>query len=302
MELNVRRFRLLFLLFSVLTPVALGARLFILFATVDPETGFFRSSSLFCTVFNVVSLALFFGVIFSGLLFRKKTKKKKKAPELSVVPESEEVLTQEDAAQPEEDPEDPTVLQGVCADSQTWQGTFSAFLYFLLGFAMIAAPILSLFCEADLLERLAAGFQIAAGLAFLIAAVKNTRKKRTLFTFFSLTPVVYLALRMVAEYHTTDHPNKAIYVGQLLFILSALLFFLYQAELSFGHENYCHTDLYAGFALLTVFFGLGVMLPRFLAMLFGGFSQEPAELATLLSDLVIAFFAGGKILALPREI
>ena len=302
MEFNIKRFRFLFFLFAVLTPIALGARLYILFATVDPETGFFRSSSLFCTVFNVVSLALFFGVIFSGLLFRKKTGKKKKAPVKAEAPETDEILVRADAAQAEEDPEDPDLLQGVCAESQTWHGTVSAFLYFLLGLTMIAAPILSFFYPADLLERLAAVFQIAAGLSFLIAAVKNSKKKRTSFPLLSLTPVIYFALRMVAEYHTMDHPNKAIYAGQLLFLLSALLFFLYQAELSFGHESYCHTDLYAGFALLTVFFGLGVVLPRFLAMLFGGFSPEPVELAAILSDLVIPFFAGGKILALPREI
>lgn len=306
MQLNTKRFRIFFAVFAVLAPVAAVIRTVVLFQGVDPETGFFRALSPLSTGLNAVFLALFFASILSGLIRRKNEAKP------AAVPVEQDELLMQGQADYEEEPE---VIQpikkrvpliGVFAVSQTWQGTLSAFAYFLLGFAFLAAAAVFPFYNLrlgespDALSSFAALFQFLAGGVFLISALRKKAGKSALFSYLSLAPVFYLALRMISEYHNMDHPNKGIYVGQLLFILSALLFFLYQAELSFGHDSYAHPDLYAHFALLTVFFGLTVILPRAVSVLFGDFSLNPLEWAALISDLALAFFAGVKVSSLLR--
>ena len=306
MELHTRSYRKLFSVFLFLAPAAAVIRLLILFLTVDPATGFFRSSPALCTVFNAVLLLILFAMVLYGyFLARKKPDEPLPVPaKKPEEPDGDAFLLQqeEEEEEAESQPDDPAYLHGAGEIAMTWKGTLSAFASYLLPLAFFASAFAVIPKADSTLRTIWAILEILGALAMFLAALRASAKKSPLYSWLLTAPVFLYAVRMVADYRDLDlTKNKSLYIGTFLFVLTAILFFTYQAELSFGHPGFCHPDLYAHLALLTAFLGAAVLLPQFIAVFAGDFSLDPTELATLLTDLATAFYAGVKAFLLTRE-
>ena len=152
-----------------------------------------------------------------------------------VFPERETALFTEE----EEERESGVLAESECLSEYPrkiarWQGFFSAFASILPGFGFLSYSLA--FVATDLIrDRYHLVFAILSALSgtyFIFAAIGNSPRKSKLRAFSALLPAFWCTVRMVVEYRDlTRFINKTLYVGQFLFILSALVFFLYHAQL-----------------------------------------------------------------------
>ncbi len=299
MPFHAKTFQKLLIFISICTPITFLLRLWILFKTVDPQSGFFRTSSLFCTLFNIIAFAAFFFLLIVAI---RLSRKGAEAAEEEVSAEGDFLYYKEEDELPEVDPADPDFLHGFAASSKTWLGTLSAFSYFLLGFGFLFSAFASVPEESAAFRYALVILQLVGGVSLLIGAVQNSSKKSVPLSFLSLAPALYFAVRMVVEYRdVAQYANKSLYIGQFLFLISALLFFLYQAEISLGWPAYAHPDLYAASALLCVFFGCNTVLPKFIAVFAAVATLSAADTAALLVNLALTLFAAAKLVAFRLE-
>ncbi len=219
--------------------------------------------------------------------------------------EEENLFLEEDGGFLEENPLNLPLLEGAAKKASIWTGTLSAFASFLPGFGFIAYAIaffLQNRGEANAFSSVHMILSVLSALFFLIFSFRNSPKKSKIFAFFALSPAFWCTLRMVIEYRDlTRFMNKPLYVGQFLFIISVLVFFLYQAELLLGEKNVSNPNFYAFFAASTLFFGLSARLPHLIAGIGGKVSLDLFDASSLLIDLTITLFAATKLSAFLKK-
>lgn len=299
MNFNRTSFRKVALGALVSGVLALSFRLISYFTELDPETGFFVSGAPFCTAFNaILFLWLLFFVVF-GVFGRDQN-----APDPSgkkTVREADLILkTERDYA---DDPDENDLIE-TARSASIWTGALSAFSSFLPAFFLFftAYTFRDEFLDGDAFILVYAFFAILAGAAMLVLALMNNKKKSLLAPFPALAPALFLALRLVIEYRDIMRfANKALYIGQFLFIVVQIVFFVYRAELLFGIKSYAHPKAYAWSALAAFYFGVTARLPALFAVFADRVAWDMKDMAVLLLDLSLTVFAGVKFFALLRE-
>ncbi len=303
-------------LIAVLIPPALALRLYAYFYDLDVATGFFLAKSTACTVYNGIGIFVFLLCLLLGALKKDLPSPKRKEKiteeegtavfdEAFSFPEEKESLILEEEDVFKAPPLNLPLLEGSAKKASLWTGTLSAFASFLPGFAFAAYAVVFF------MQNKTAGtaffsahgvLSLLSGLFFLIFSLRNSPKKSKVISFFALVPAFWCTLRMVIEYRDlTRFMNKPLYVGQFLFIISALVFFLYQAELLLGEKNFSNPNFYAFFAASTLFFGLSARLSQLIAAFGGVISLDLIDAAAMLIDLTITLFAATKLSSLLKK-
>ena len=85
--------------------------------------------------------------------------------------------------------------------------------------------------------------------------------------------------------------NKSLYIGQFLFIISALLFFLYQAQLFLGEAPFDRPNAYAFSALAVAYFGITCRLPQLIAVFGDKAAVDLVAASSMVIDLAITLLA-----------
>jgi hypothetical protein len=197
-------------------------------------------------------------------------------------------------------------LHGFAKKASRWSGTFSAFATILPGFGFFAHA-LSLFFHSKTnvspYTLIFALFSLLSGAFFLFFAFRNSIEKTSFLAFCALIPAFWCAVRMVVEYRDIARfVNKSLYIGQFLFVISLLVFFLYQAQTLLGEENFVSPNFYVFSGLATAFFGLTARLPQLLAVMGEKISMDLVDSSTLLMDLAITLFVIVKLSGVTKEV
>ena len=191
------------------------------------------------------------------------------------------------------------LLPDFCILCTTWQGTLSAFVTFLTGFAFFAYSLSFLTDPAMILDPYRQAFSLLSflsGAYFLFAGLKSSRRKRKLLPFFALIPSLWCTVRMVIEYRDLARfINKSLYIGQFLFIISALIYLMYHAQMHLGEKIMTVPNKYLFSALATAFFGVSARLPQIIGAAFGRISMDLVDCAALFIDLAITCFVLVKL-------
>lgn len=320
MKLNRNLLKCMVFLAAILIPVTFALRLYAYWFDLDVATGFFRTNSIACNTANGIGL-LFFALCLLLAAIKKdlpSTEKKAKLAEedAAVFHElydeafslpKEENLILEDINEDifEENPLQLPLLEGYAKKVSMWTGTFSAFASFLPGFGF-AAYAVAFFLQNKGAENtffyLHAFLSLISAAFFLVFSLRNSPEKNKFIPFFALAPAFWCTMRMVIEYRDlTRFMNKTLYVGQFLFVICALIFFLYQAELLLGEKNFSNPNFYAFFAASTLFFGLSARLSHLIAGLGGMVSIDLIDATSLLIDLAITLFVAAKLSAFLKK-
>ncbi|MBQ3865508.1 MAG: hypothetical protein II776_01305 [Clostridia bacterium] len=289
-------------------------RLILIWRDVDPATGLFRNGGSFlCGLFNVGGVVLLAGYLTVAMILQAR---RKKAEELPAPP-----------AEPEEEPEDeydrfdklfadetdgriapvgksdPGVPPDV-KSALTWDGTLSAFSYFLpgVGFLFFALSFI-LKGQMDALTFLYSIVCALCGGYFILAGLRNRADKPVPMAFLGLIPALWGTLRMIIQYRDVQkYVNRGLYVGELLFLISVVCFFVYQAQIALGDPGYAMPLTWVAAALLVVIFGLSVRVPQLFGLVLDRLgSADLTDGAGLLLDLSLTFFAGMKLSAIVRR-
>ena len=301
---NVNRlFRLLFLLI----PPAFALRIYTYWAEIDPKTGFFVRNGAACVVFNALCFLVF---LLCLVLAQSKggdinTRKEKEKPALTQEDFDQNELLVRNQEQEEEEDYPEFFLQGIARQSAVWSGTRTAFAHFLPGFFFFFF-FLSFFSDTEQLKNpltlAQALLSLLSAAYFLSGAINNSPEIRKGRAFFALTPALWCTVRMIAEYRDIARfVNKTMYASSFFFLLSATVFFVYQAQLLLGEKTTDRPNAYAFSALAVAFFGLVVRMPHLLAMMSVRVPMDMTDAACVLMDLVIAFYALVKVRAAMKK-
>ncbi len=303
MKLDEKNLNRLFWGILVISAPVFLLRLFIYWSEIEPSSGFFVGKGIPCLIYNIIgflvfALCLFFAWRKVGGKVGVKEKKVSRDPKASR--NEEEFFFQDDEVSPaESEPREENTLDDYVEKIATWQGTLSAFSCFLPGFGFLAYA-LSFATEKGLFSdpyRLIFSILSAlSGAYFLFAAAGNSSKKSIFRAFFSLVPALWCTVRMVVEYRDlTRFVNKSLYIGQFLFIISALIFFLYQSQLLLKEKALFDPNALAFSALPAIFFGITSRLPQLFAVVMDRISMDLVDASSLLIDLAITLFVWIKI-------
>ena len=143
---------------------------------------------------------------------------------------------------------------------------------------------------------------LLSGIFFLFITIRNSPVKSKFVAVSSLVPAFWCTMRMIIEYRDlTGFMNKALYTGQFLFIISALIFFLYEADLLLGEDAITKPNSYAFFGVSTVFFGLSARLPHLIASFGGRIALDLLGFTSLAADLTITFFVLMKLVSFVKK-
>ncbi len=303
MNFNRKLLKRLLLCLSIVAPISFALRMFSYFTELDVATGFFKNNGIVCMIYNGIGF-LVFGIC---LLF---TRSKKGIPAISPKPDSTDVLSDDTILMqethvygPEKDfPE--LFHQGFAKKTTVWDGTTSAFATMLPGFGFISYA-LSFITDsaliADPYHILLVALSLLSGIFFLLTAFRNSARIRKSMAFFGLLPALWCTVRMVIEYRDLARfVNKTLYIGQFLFIISLLVFFVYQAQILLGEKALFSSNAYAFSAVSVVFFGITARLPHLFAMLGDRTSINLVDATSLLMDLAITLFAFIKLRAIVK--
>ncbi len=314
MNLNRNLLKHLTIATFVIIPIAFILRLVTYFKELEITTGFFREDGIFSAVYNGIGFGIFFLCLALSFVKKDLSSKKKKTPP------APQTLTEEDVF-PFDDSEDRSLLEGevetvfeveedprrffkgVGKRISMWSGPFSAFATLLPGFGFIAYAFALFFHgEEDSYRNLFAILSLLSGLFFLVFAFRNSPVKNKFMAFFALIPALWCTARMVIEYRDlTRFMNKSLYTGQFLFIIAAMIFFLYQAQLLLGEDVLTKPNFYAFPALCVVFFGLTARVPELIAGIGGKISMDLIASSSLLIDLAITLFVAVKLKSILKS-
>lgn len=306
MKLNQKLFRKLFFALAALAPIAFVLRLFTYWQELEVSTGFFSGSAVGCTSYNTAGF-LVFGICLLFSFSKKGTDVSSDAnPNTPIFPGEDSLLMQEEEEVVEEQSFPEFFLHGFAKKAARWSGTFSAFATVLPGFGFLAHA-LSLFFHSKAnvspYTLVFALFSLLSGAYFLLFAFRNSGEKSPPLAFGALIPAFWCAVRMVVEYRDIARfVNKSLYIGQFLFVISLLIFFLYQAEALLGEENFLSPNFYVFSGLSAVYFGLTARLPQLLAVMGQKISMDLVDSSTLLMDLAITLFVIVKLRSVTKEI
>lgn len=310
-----------FAVFTVLAPLTVAAfvlRLVILFGGVDGETGFFTGSPLLCIIYNILAFVVLISLLAVGNLFRGKKEKRVQEVRENADPspareESAPDFLYRQSSQHRKETESGTEeknsqkikLTGISRIAVTWNGTLSCFSQILCGiFFLVSALFL---CPVDGQpmaneELILAVFSALSGACILLNAVLNSSKYLPWRFPLSLAPVIWCAARMIVEYRDLmKYVNKTLYVAPFLYLISVMLFFLYQSQKTLDTDSDSPSGLYLATACATVYFGLSSQLAQAFFLASDRFQTDTADAGLLMLDLCITFYALMKIVTVQKK-
>ncbi len=285
MNFDYKLYKKILLALGILSPLAFGLRIFSYWNELDAATGFFSGNGAGSFVFNLICFAVFFLCLI--LTYRKKGS----FPESFDDAEEEQNFFE-------------FFFHGFTRKCATWFGTFSAFAALLPGFGLIAHALSFILEKENLTDAYAMLYALLAltsGCFFLFCGCRNSHEPSRFLAFFALTPAFWCTMRMVLEYRDlTRFLNKSLYVGQFLFVISALVFFLYQAEILLGEENLSRPNAYVFSGLSVVFLGLVARLPELIAIMDSRIRIDLFTSTSLLADLTLTVFVASKLISTTK--
>ncbi len=297
---------------TLISAVALPAfilRLVTYWSELEIHTGFFKKAPTACLIYNGIGFTVFFLCLFFAVqkLFHTKEKKRPAPDHTSVasgIGANTLLMQNQEFFEVEMDmPE--LFLQGFARKSAIWEGTLSAFSTFLPGFGFIAYAlsfVINPNIEFNAYYLAFALLSALSGAYFIFSGISNSSHKSATRPYFALIPAFWCTVRMVVEYRDLARfVNKTLYIGQFLFIISALLFFLYQAQLLLGEKAMDSPNAYSFSALATAFFGITCRLPQLFAVMGDRISLDLVDASTLIIDLSITLFVFIKIWSLSLK-
>lgn len=304
MKLNQKLLIPFFRTVLILGLPAFAVRIFVYWKELDAASGFFTDGGTACLLYNVLGFAVFFlALIFS---FSKKGESVEVISEEAPIDEEAEEILIEEALDPdlaEENRSD--ALPRFSARCAMWHGTLSAFASFLPGFGFLAYALSFFALEQngfDLFQKALLFFSVLSGAYFLLSAFFNSAKSSRLRAFAALTPTLWCTIRLVVEYRDLARfVNKSLYIGQFLFIISCLVFFLYQAQILLGDRALIKPNSYLFTAIPPIFFGLTARLPQLVAILGDRMKPDLVDASTLLMDLALSIFIAVKFRSILQE-
>lgn len=307
MKLDYKLFYRLTLALGVLTPLSFILRIYTYWKELDVTSGFFSGKSAGCFVFNVIAFAVFFLCLL--LTYRKKGVSIGSAAVSAPVktdPEDDSLVVQDGDLDDEVEEEFPQYfLHGFAKRCSVWQGTFSAFAAFLLAFGFISHGISFLLDKESLSDPYVTVYlalSLISGAFYLFYAFRNSAERSRFLAVLSLAPAFWCTLRMIIEYRDlTRFLNKGLYVGQFLFVIAALVFFLYQAQILLGEEVLARPNAYVFSGAAVAFLGLTARLPQLFAMMGNRVQFDLFASTSLLADLAITLFVISKLLATTKR-
>ncbi len=299
MKFNQKLFQKILILLGILSPIAIALRLYIYWKEIEVSSGFFVGKAIGCTSYNAVGFFVF-GICLILAFFAKKIAPEKEIKEEEFfLPEEDSLLMQDEEETVSEERFPEFFLHGFAKKAASWNGTLSAFASILPGFGFLSHALsLFVYSKANIspYTLLFAFLSLLSGVFFLLFAFSNSTLQRKPMAFFALVPAFWCAVRMVVEYRDIARfVNKSLYIGQFLFVISLLVFFLYQAQTLLGEENYFSPNFYAFSGASAVFFGITARLPQLLAVMGEKISMDLVDSSTLIMDLAITLFVITKI-------
>lgn len=300
MNLNRKAFAVTARILSVAAIVATVLRLATYWLEIEAATGFFLKSGTACILYNVIGFA-----VFALMLLLAHKRYREPVLQAPVLPTSETTLFTEEEEEGEPDAlAESERLSEYPRKIARWQGFFSAFASILPGFGFLSYSLA--FVATDLIQEsyhlVFAILSALSGAYFIFTAIRNSQRKSKLRAFLALLPAFWCTVRMVVEYRDlTRFINKTLYVGQFLFILSALVFFLYHAQLLLDEKVLLRPNTVVFSALAVVFFGITTRLPQLIAVFGDKVSVDLIDTAGIMIDLAITLYAFIKIRAITEN-
>ena len=306
MKFNYKLFGKILFLIGILTPIAFGLRIFTYWKELEIPSGFFLGKGAGCIAFNILCFAVFFLCLF--LTYHKNGSSVESSGESSARhfnSDGDSLLVHNEEIFDEERDFPQFFLHGFARKCAVWFGAFSAFAALLPGFGLISHAI-SFVVEKEMLDDpyciIYAALSLASGAFFLLYAFRNSSERSRPMAFFALVPALWCTMRMVIEYRDlTRFLNKSLYVGQFLFVIAAMIFFLYQAQMLLGEENFSRPNAYAFSGLAVAFLGVTARLPQLFAIMGERIHIDLYTSTSLLADLGITVFIVAKLLATTKR-
>ena len=284
---------------TVTAIVAAVLRLVTYWMEIEANTGFFLKNGTACTVYNVIGFAVF-GL---ALVFSLKKTKETVMP-APVFQPTETALIAEEQEVPVSTLPESERLSEYPRKIARWNSFVSAFLSLLPGFSFLCYSLAFVMTglHRESYHLLYTILSTLSGAYFIFTAIGNSEQKNKLRAFFALTPAFWCTMRMVVEYRDlTRFINKSLYVGQFLFILSAMIFFVYQAQLLLDEKTMLCPNAVAFSGIAVVFFGFTTRLPQLIAVFGDKVSVDLIDTVGILIDLAITLYALTKIRALSEN-
>ncbi|MBE6713516.1 MAG: hypothetical protein E7580_08440 [Ruminococcaceae bacterium] len=299
MKLDYKLFKKMVLPIGILSLLCFGLRIYTYWKELEIPSGFFSGNGAGCFVYNLIGFIVFFLCLM--LTLRKSGSSVGSATSAAPTPTAQEddsLLMQEENLYAEEQDFPQYFLQGFAKKCAIWYGTFSAFAALLPGFALICHALSYVVNEdfSDPYNKIYLLLSAASGAFFLYYAIRNSCERSRFLAFFSLVPSFWCTFRMIVEYRDLTHfINKSLYVGQFLFIISAMVFLLHQAQILLGEDNLSRPNGYVFSGLSTVFFGLTARLPHLIAIMGERINTDLFTSTALLADLALTLFVASKL-------
>lgn len=319
MNYNRKAFFAVFTALAVLTPAAFVLRLFILFGSVDGETGFFTNSPVPCILYNILAFIVLGSLLIIGNLFRGKKEK----PAEKIEENADSVAADLEKTEPdflfrqssgareaerrksEEASGKSARLTGISRIAVTWNGTLSCFSQILCGIFFLVSALFLCPVDGEAMandEFILAVFSAVSGACILLNAVLNKSKYISWRFPLSFAPVIWCAARMVAEYRDLmKYANKTLYVAPLLYLISVMLFFLYQSQKTLDTDFDSPSGLYLATGCAAVYFGISSQLAQAFFLASDRFQADTADAGLLMLDLCITFYILMKIVTVQKK-
>ena len=306
MKLDYKLAKKVLLTLAFLSPLAFGLRLYTYWNELEITTGFFSGNGAGCFIYNCIGFAVFFLCLLLALRKKGSFVGSSVAPSPSSSLQSEEVslLVQESGVYDAEQDFPQYFLHGFAKKCAIWFGTFSAFAALFPGFALISHAFSYFVNQAtdDPYNLIYAALSLASGVFFLIYSFRNSSERSHFVAFFALIPTFWCTFRMIVEYRDLTHYlNKSLYIGQFLFVISALVFFLYQAEILLGEDQISRPNAYVFSGISVVFFGLTARIPTVIAIMGERTATDLFTSTCLLADLAITLFVASKLMVTAKR-
>ena len=307
MKLDYKIFKKIMMPVGLLCIPCFALRLYTYWKELEIPTGFFSGKGAGCTLYNIVAFVVFFLCLLltlrkGGSFVGGKTEAPKPTP---VETEDDSLLMQAENTYDEEEDFPQFFLQGFAKKCAIWLGTLSAFAALLPGFALLCNAI-AFFAEkeatTDIYSTIYALLSAASGIFFLVYGARNSCERNRLIAFAALIPTFWCTFRLIIEYRDlTRFMNKSLYVGQFLFVISAMVFLLNQAQILLGEDNLSRPNAYVFSGLGTLFFGLTARLPQLIAIMGERINTDLFTSSALLVDLSLTLFVATKLISTTKR-
>lgn len=301
MKFNKRLFRKALKILYVLIPLMFALRLVTYFSELDVATGFFKGNGAYCTLYNIIG----FGVFFLCLALSFTKGGSSTGSNVSRTPNGEDLFVNKQEGYDAEEFYPQYFYQGFARKTVVWNGTLSAFCSFLPGFGFLAYAIAYLTNDtlsSDPYAVLFSVLSILSGAYFIYFSIRNSPELNRKQSFFALIPALWCTARLVVEYRDLARfVNKSLYIGQFLFLISVMLFFMYQAQLLLGEDALSRPNSYAFTAIPAVYFGITGRFTQLVAGLTDRIPLDLVDASALLIDLAITLYIILKIAAIAKS-